>query len=412
MNQLLEQITREHGTPCFVYFLDEIRARIDSVRQAFGGRFLISYAIKCNPNPTLVRRLIQHVDWLDISSGGELERALRDGWKPDRLSFTGPAKRDSELSLAVDQRVGAIVVESIGEAERLSTLAAKAGVIQLILVRIAPMKLAPGFGVNMAGKPTQFGIDEEEIDSAVKQLSLLTSVRISGFHIYAGTQCLRADAIIQSYRGFIELFRRVCESNDIAPEKLIFGSGLGIPYYEQDQPVDLAAIGTALSPDLDQLRREARYAKTQLILETGRYLVGEAGLYLTRVVSAKHSRGTEIRICDGGMNHHLGACGHLGSVIHRNYRMFKVGDEKSTEVMKSYDLFGPLCTSIDMLGHGVRFPNLEIGDVIAIRNSGAYGLTASPVHFISHAPPREIMIENIDGRIAIEDVSFLPAAEK
>src|SRR5262249_15716610 len=152
-------------------------------------------------------------------------------------------------------------------------------------------------------------------------------LNLIGFHIYAGTQCLRADAIVESYTSFAQIFRRLCDDHDLAPQRLIFGSGLGIPYYESDQPLDVVSIGRRIAPGLQDLLAGRRFAGRQLVLETGRYLIGEAGLYLTRVISRKHSRGTEIAVCDGGMNHHLGAAGHLGTVIHRNYRMFKLGSD-------------------------------------------------------------------------------------
>jgi diaminopimelate decarboxylase len=169
--------------------------------------------------------------------------------------------------------------------------------------------------------------------------------------------------------------------------------------------VDLDAVGAAINPDLDALRSEPRFASAQLALETGRYLVGEAGFYLTRVLRIKHSRGTDICICDGGMNHHLGAAGHLGSVLQRNYRMFKLMGNNTGDAQQPYNLVGPLCTTIDTLARQVSLPRLEPGDVIVIRSSGAYGLTASPIHFIGHAPPKEIIVETVDGHLTVEDVS-------
>ncbi|MGE5611059.1 MAG: alanine racemase [Bacillota bacterium] len=407
MRQILADIARDYGTPCFVYWVDEVKHRIDALRRAFGGRFKISYAVKANPNPAILRRLWGCADLLDVSSGGELARAMDAGWPAELLSFTGPAKRDWELQKAADCRVGAVVLESIDEAARLNAIASRADRPQPVLIRIAPMKIPAGFGVNMAGKPCQFGIDEEDLDPAVDRIMRMSHLALRGFHIFAGTQCLRAEVIVRSYEGFAELFSRVCRNHDIVPEKLIFGSGLGIPYHDGDQPLDLAVIGNGVNPILDALRRDLRFAQTELVLETGRYLIGEAGLYLTRIISKKRSRGAEIRICDGGMNHHLGACGHLGTLIHHNYRMFKIEAENAATQSSSqrYDIFGPLCTSIDMLAHSAEFRDLDIGDVLAIRCSGAYGLTASPIHFISHEPPKEILIETAAGQLRIEDIS-------
>jgi len=273
------------------------------------------------------------------------------------------------------------------------------------LVRVAPARLPRGFGVHMAGKPCQFGIDEEDLAPALQRILALEHLDIRGFHVYSGTQCLDVDSIAENYGIFIEIFRRCCAEFDLAPGKLVFGSGIGIPYHEGTQPVDLRALAGKVNPMLDELRSDSRFASTEFVLETGRYLIGEAGLYLTSVLHKKTSRGAEICICDGGMNHHLGACGHLGSVIHRNYRMFKVASRDPGATEERYDLVGPLCTSIDTLGHRVGFPGLDVGDVVAVCCSGAYGVTASPTHFISHELPKELLVETRSGRIAVEDVT-------
>ena len=401
----LAGIAEQFGTPCFVYDLDQIRERARAVRDAFGGRFLLSYAIKCNPNMELLKRMRFVVDLLDISSGGELQRAVSTGWDSGKLSFTGPAKREAELQAAVKQRVGEVIVESTREAERLSQIAQREGGRQAILIRIAPLKVPAGFGSRMGGKPSPFGIDEEEIDLAIEAIVALPGVELRGFHLYAGTQCLIADSVAENIERTADLFQRVCQTHGLRPDKLIFGSGFGIRYHEEDRPLDLAKVAARANPALDRLRKDERFSGTTFVLELGRYLVGEAGIYLTRVVAAKRSRGTEIRMCDGGMNHHLGACGHLGSIIRRNYRMFKVGGSAEGAALETYDLAGPLCTSIDLLAHNIPLPVLNVGDVLGVHCSGAYGPTASPLHFISHAPPREILLETVQGVRTIRDIS-------
>jgi diaminopimelate decarboxylase len=405
MKDLLAAIARDHGTPCFVYFMDQVYARIRSIREAFGGRLGVSYAMKCNPHPEDLRRLLDRVDTLDISSGGELKAALRVGWPPGRISFTGPAKLPADLEASVAHGIGEVIVESVREARLLDAAAGRAGRRQRVLVRVAPKKVPRGFGVNMAGKPCQFGIDEEDLDGALAEIKALPHLGLSGFHIYSGTQCLKPDALAENYEIFMDIFQRFSAAHDLTPEKLIFGSGIGIPYHDGDQSVDLAPIAARVNPLLDAFRRQERFAAAKLLLETGRYLIGEAGIFLTRVVNRKQSRGARICTCDGGMNHHLGACGHLGMVLHRNYRMFKVSPDQPDTAEEAYDLFGPLCTSIDTLGRGVKFPGLDVGDVIGVACSGAYGITASPLNFISHPPPREVLVETRDGQTVVEDVS-------
>jgi diaminopimelate decarboxylase len=389
---VLADVASRFGTPCFVYFLDEVAARIEALRAAFGGRFKLSYAIKSNPNPALVGWMKARVPALDISSGGELHAALAAGWSGDRISFTGPGKRAWELEDAVAARVGKFVLESVREAEDLDALAARAGCVQPVLLRVAPASLPRGFGVNMAGKPTQFGVDEEDAGAAVEAIGRLTHLRLAGFHAYSGTQCVDARAIGENFSIFARIFGELSSRFDLRPEALVFGAGFGIPYHPGMNALDLSSAAEAAAPALERLAADARTSDATLYLEMGRYLVGEAGLYLARVTRIKRSRGAEIAILDGGMNHHLGAAGHLGSVIHRNYRIFRPGAAPGGS-RRAYELVGPLCTSIDTLGHGVELPELREGDLLAVHCSGAYGLTASPVNFISHEPPREIAVE-------------------
>ncbi|HEX2078202.1 MAG TPA: hypothetical protein VHG08_10855 [Longimicrobium sp.] len=406
---VLARVAAEHGTPCFVYDMDAVQERLARLERAFGGRFRVSYAMKSNPNPALLARLRARVPFLDVSSGGELELALEQGWEPGRISFTGPAKGPAELELAVAAGIGEVVVESLEEARELSRVAVERGRVQPVLARLAPARLPGGFGVNMAGKPCQFGIDEEDAEAVLQEVLALPGLSLEGFHVYSGTQSLRAQALAENYGIFVELFRRFAGRFGLTPRKLVFGSGLGIPYHEGDVALDLEALAAQVNPLLDELRAEPRFAGADLVLETGRYVVGEAGVYLTGVLRVKESRGTAIAVCNGGMNHHLGACGHLGTVIHRNYRMFKVGAEDAPPAERPYDLVGPLCTTIDTLGHRVKLPELRAGDVIAVRCSGAYGATASPIHFIRHAPPREVLVESTPVGRRVEDVSWLGA---
>jgi diaminopimelate decarboxylase len=409
MNATLVDIAQRFGTPCYVYFMDDIAARCEALRQAFASRFQISYAVKANPNIGLLQRLRAHIDALDISSAGEMQRALRAGWPPQRLSFTGPGKRPQELVTAVTQRIGHIVVESVHEARTVSQIASACGTQQDILVRLTPRRIPRGFGLNMAGKPSQFGIDEEDLDAAFAALKTLPGLRIRGCHIYSGTQCLDADALVEHFAICCELFRQCATRHALTPHVLVFGSGFGIPYYPGQQALDLGSLAARVQLVLDDLLQDDRFRHAACMLETGRYLVGEAGIFVTRVIRIKVSRGTRIAICDGGMHHHLAACGHLGTVFHRNYRIFKVNASEGTGATATYDLVGPLCTTIDTLGHAVALPPLDEGDLLGIHCSGAYGLTASPLHFISHPPPQEIVVESAGGRPSVEDISQFTA---
>lgn len=379
------------GTPAYVYFTDAIAARLAHLRAAFGGRFEISFAVKSNPNPALLGWMRDRLDSLDISSGGELELALRAGWPAARLGFTGPAKRETELRAALAAGLGELIVESLGEARRASRIACALGIVQPVLPRLGPERVPKGFGDQMAGRPSPFGIDIEEAPEALAEIAALPGLRIAGLHIYSGTQSLRAEAILENWRGFIAIFRQVCATLDLRPERLIFGSGLGIPYHPGDTALDLDALAAEIAPDLDALRAEPRFAATRLALELGRYLTGPAGYFVTRVLAVKQSRGRRIAICDGGLNANLAASGNFGMVLRRNYVMHRVGGENGGPV-EPLDISGPLCTSIDRLGSAVALPRIEEGDLIALHNCGAYGPSASPLHFIGHPRPVEALV--------------------
>lgn len=388
VDPLLRRVAEEFGTPAYVFLGDRIENRIGALRTAFGERFTLSYAAKSNPNPTLLAFLEPRVENLDISSIGEMRLGLKAGWPADRMSFTGPAKRDAELEEAIVGGVGELIVESVDEAHRADRIARAHDRRQRIMVRIGPDRVPKGFGDQMAGRPSPFGIDYEQIHEAMPEILALANLEIVGLHIYSGTQSLVPGAICENYRNFIAIFRDVCARHELSPERLVFGAGLGVPYFENDKPLELDAIARDIAGDLDALRAEARFADTELVLELGRYLVGEAGYYLTRVTTVKESRGTRIGLCDGGMNHHLPASGNFGMVIHRNYRMHKVG---GGEPAGKINLSGPLCTPLDKIGVGVTLPEITAGDIIAVHNSGAYGMTASPILFISHPRPKEIL---------------------
>ena len=406
MNQQIEQtllrVATQHGTPAYAYFFDVIAERISTLKKAIDGRFELSFAIKSNPNTELLRRLATLVDTLDASSAGEVDRALNAGYPAARVTFSGPAKRDFELARAVDVRCGLVVCESPGEIAQLDALGEHARRRIPILIRINPRRAPKQFGVNMAGKPSQFGVDEEDLEAYAPEVKRFRHIDLKGFHIYSGTNSLSEEAIAENCGIFSELFVRFSGLFGIRPEVLVFGSGFGIPYHDGQRPLDPLRLAGLLNPIVDELKAQPAFGDTTCVLEMGRYLVGPAGYFLTRVVSTKRSRGTDICLCDGGFNNHLAAFGLMGTVIRRNWSMWRLGAPKQDGTGR-YTIVGPLCTTIDTLAQEVELPLMHTGDVIAVGASGAYGLSASPVGFISHPPPREFIVSRAGG--AIEEVT-------
>jgi diaminopimelate decarboxylase len=387
----LARVAAFAGTPAYAYDLDLIRERLDALRALFGRHFGVSFAVKCNPNVGLLKRMLPDVDTFDVSSYAEVERALAAGCPPEHITFSGPAKRPQEVEGAVAQRIGELVLESVEEAEMAEAAAARLKVRQPVLVRINPATSPKQFGVSMAGKPSQFGIDEEEIEAALDQISAMPHLDLVGFHIYSGTNSLSVDAIAANFANFIRIFRHVSAHAGIAPRKLIFGSGFGVPYTDGEAPLDVAALAAEVTPLIDDLKSDSRFAKAVCMLEMGRWIVGPAGWLLTQVIRAKTSRGVDMRMCDAGFNNHLAACGMMGTVIRRNWRYLNVSHP--TGPVGEYNLVGPLCTTIDILASNLSLPEPRVGDVLAVCNSGAYGLTSSPTRFISHPEPAEVLID-------------------
>lgn len=389
--ELLNRAAEQCGTPSYVYLLDPIRKRFETLREAFGTRFEVSYAVKANPALDLLRGIQDLGSDLDCSSIAEVERGLAAGFSPDRLTFSGPAKKVSELEKAVKHRIGHMICESVWEMEEVNRIAGREHGTVKVLLRINPRKMPRSFGVSMAGKPSQFGIDEEEMDAALATLFALPNLELRGFHIYSGTNSLDEEAISENFSNFIELFRRYSDHPGFRPETLIFGSGFGIPYHGGEVPLDIEKLASLVNRQIDELKTDPRFKGIRCVLEMGRWLVGPYGFLLTRVVNHKKSRGTDIYLCDAGFNNHLGACGMMGSIIRRNWPIAKITPPLDGP-RQPCTLTGPLCTTIDQIASGIELPALQRGDVLAIGSSGAYGLTASPTRFISHPEPDEFLI--------------------
>lgn len=404
---ILRRVAAEHSTPAYVYFVDEARRRIDAIERAFGGRFGVSYAVKANPCVPLIERFLDKLTTLDVSSIGEAERGLHAGGVPERMTFSGPAKRRFELERAVELGIGEIVCESVRELELLDAIAGEHGRRMRCLLRINPATAPRKFGAQFSGRASQFGIDEEDVEEVLGAFPKWTNLELIGFHIYSATGSLDVEAIHENFAIFVELFARFSEAAALKPVKLIFGAGFGIPYYEHDTSLDLEALAARVNPMIDEMRTNPRLAGADLVLEIGRYIVGPGGYLLTSVVGEKDSRGTQIRLCDAGFNNSLAACGMMGTVIRRNWRFWNISSD-SDEPTNEYLLVGPLCTSIDTLASDLALPPTKQGDVLAVGSSGAYGLTSSPTRFISHPEPRELLVIGSGDAAEIIDVTETP----
>ncbi len=371
-------------TPLFVYDMAVVAARIARFRAAMPAIDL-HYAIKANPHADLLAALAPLVDGLDVASSGELEKAMT--FKPAKsISFAGPGKRDDELAVAIS--AGATLnVESEGEAARAVAIGDRLGHSPRIAVRVNPDIELRGSGMRMGGRASPFGVDAVRAAALVKAI-VAAGADWRGFHIYAGSQALDPAAIVETQAATIALAARLSEEAGAAPPLVNLGGGFGVPYFAGDVALDVERVGEALAEALAS--RPAILAETRFAIELGRWLVAEAGVYLTRVIDVKQSQSETFVIVDGGLNHQLAASGNFGTVVRRNYPIAVAG-RMGDAARETVTVVGPLCTPLDRLGDKVALPSVEVGDLIAIFMAGAYGASASPSAFLGHPPAIEIV---------------------
>ncbi len=380
-------VERAGDTPLFVYSADHLRSRVAALRAAMPAKLAIHYAMKGNPYAPVLQLMNTLVDGFDLASGGEMALALAAGVRPERMSFAGPGKRDRELEAAIAQGV-TLNCESEGEAARALLIGARLGVSPKLAVRVNPTFDLKGSGMKMGGGAKQFGVDAERVPALVRMI-LDAGADWRGFHIYAGSQALKAEAIIEMQTQTLALAASLAEEIGVTPPHVNLGGGFGIPYFPGDVPVDLPAVGAALGAALDSL--PPKLADTEFCIELGRYLVGEAGVYLTRIVDKKISHGETFLITDGGLHHQLAASGNFGTVIRRNYPV-AIATRFESEPEEVASVVGCLCTPLDMLSNQAMLPRAEVGDLVAIFCAGAYGASASPANFLGQGAALEMLV--------------------
>ncbi len=384
VRRLAEQVG---STPFYACERRALARRVAHIRTVLPAGVRLYYAVKANPMPALLGHLSPLVDGMDVASAGELKLALDAGCPAERVCFAGPGKTEAELRQALAAGV-LIHVESVREIEVLSVLQRELGWSPRIALRVNPDFEMRSAGMRMGGGAQVFGLDIEQVPEALR-LMQLHGLPLEGFHVYAASQVLKADWLIQSWHHLADMLLTLAP-HMVAPVKTInLGGGWGIPYFPQDTALDTSGFGAALTAVQDKLRQA--WPGVTLIQELGRYLVGEAGVYVSRVIDRKVSRGQVFLVLDGGMHHHLAASGNLGQVIRRPYPM-AVAHRLSAAPEGLSHLCGPLCTPLDSLGHGIALPSARVGDLVVVFQSGAYGPSASPQGFLSHPPCPEVLV--------------------
>jgi diaminopimelate decarboxylase len=374
-------------TPFYAYDRKVIADRVRQLRTFRPEGVQLHYSIKANPMPALVQHLSMLVDGLDVASAGELQVALDTGKAPADISFAGPGKNDAERAQGVAAGVH-VHAESEREIRALARIGQELGLAPQLVIRVNPDFELKGSGMRMGGGAKQFGIDAEDVPRMIA-LSDELGLDLLGFHIFSGSQSLKAEAIVETQAQTVELALRLAQSCTRPVRVLNIGGGFGIPSCPGEERLDLAAVGANLHAVMETVRPQLQGA--QVVIELGRYLVGEAGVYVCRVVDRKESRGTVYLVTDGGLHHHLSASGNFGQVIRKNYPVV-IGNRVAGGEREKASVVGPLCTPLDLLADQMELARAGPGDLVAVLQSGAYGITASPGGFLSHPAALEVLV--------------------
>jgi diaminopimelate decarboxylase len=380
-------LAAEAGTPLFVYSAELIHRRVTQLRDVMPERLRIHYAIKANSYRPVLELLRELTDGFDIASLGELEMVLAAGQDPARVSFAGPGKRDAELEAAIRHGV-TLNLESEGEARRALAIGERLGATPRLAIRVNPEFELRGSGMKMGGGAKPFGVDAERVPALARAV-IAAGAEWRGLHVFTGSQALDAGAIAETQGNVLDLAARLTGDIGAPLPHLNMGGGFGIPYFHGDQPLDVAAVGSALAERFADLPGEL--AGTEFAIELGRYLVGEAGVYLTRIVDRKESHGQVFLVTDGGLHHQLAASGNFGTVVRRNYPA-AIASQFTAEPVEEASVVGCLCTPLDRLADQALLPRAEEGDLVAIFCAGAYGASASPSAFLGQGPAAEMLI--------------------
>jgi diaminopimelate decarboxylase len=385
--ELTRLVSRVGKTPFYAYDRQVIIDGVTKLRQHMPRDLKIHYALKANPMPAVVQLMAGLVDGFDVASAAEMKIALDTNMHAHHISIAGPGKRTAELSQAIAAGI-TINVESFNELETIARLSEKNGITASVAIRVNPAFELKASGMKMGGGAKPFGIDEEQLSAVLRRVQALP-LDFQGIHIYSGSQNLKAGALIEAQQQSIALALRLVEFCPKGIKKLNIGGGYGIPYFAGETPLNIQQIGESLALEMEKFKKVQPEA--EVIIELGRYLVGEAGIYVCQVLDKKISRGQIYLVVNGGLHHHLAASGNFGQVIRKNYPI-AIGNKMYAEQQEIVNVVGCLCTPLDILAEKMSLPVAEVGDLVVIYQSGAYGLTASPNAFLSQPDAEEVLV--------------------
>jgi len=370
----VSDLATNYGTPLYVYSREVLDRKLFILRNALPANISIYYSVKANPNGTILRYFLDKGCGLEIASGGELHQALKAGCPPQKIIFAGPGKTPAELEMAIAAGIGEIHAESLLEVDRIGTISRQTSTRARVSLRVNPSGDAQGGAMRMGGRAAPFGIDEEVFELALDRVLQEPGIEFCGIHLFTGTQILDHTDLLNHYRKGLDIAKRAAARLGHPLHTVDFGGGLGIPYFAEERELDMEELRLGIAGLMEYVCREPLWAGTQFIIEPGRFLVGESGVYLTRINDIKISRGKKFLVVDGGMHHHLAASGNLGQVIKKNFPLV-LANKLSSPLEDAVNVVGPLCTPLDTLARSVRLPRAQVGDIVSFFQSGAYGRT-------------------------------------
>jgi diaminopimelate decarboxylase len=386
----VSEIAREYGTPFYLYHGETVVERVRRVRGALGTE--VSYSVKANPSLGVCQLIAREkAAGAEVASSGELAVARAAGFEPEDIVFAGPGKTDDELKRVVQEGIFADNVESLGEIERLAQIAAGMGRKIGVGLRINPAAQLMGSQMRMGGTVGQFGMDQAELEDAVEKTLAHPDLILRGVHVYTATQVFEVEPLLEHCRNIFEIALEAADYAGHPLEMIDFGGGFGVPYFEKMSEFDLERFGEGFRELLSTYRSDPRLEGGRFLFELGRYLVADAGVYVTRAVDVKQTRGKTFVVTDGGMNHHLTATGNMGQVFRKSYPLLNL-TRMGGVPEEGVAVAGPCCTPLDMFGSNIPLADPEVGDLIGVFYSGAYGFSASNLGFLSHPAPAEVLL--------------------
>ncbi|MFE6375622.1 alanine racemase [Bacillus subtilis] len=386
----IADIVQRTGTPAYIYDVTTIERKIKQIQTSMHDKTELFYSLKANPNPSIVKLIYDAGANLEICSLLELEIAMQIKASPKRVLYLGPGKTKEEIRAVLEFGVEYFIIESFQELELINEMASRLKRKVKAGIRFNLNSSAKGSKLIMGGKPRQFGIDEEQAETLIDTAQKMKNIMINGIHVYNGTRILQSDVLVDNTKYILEFAQKLYNKHPFNLQYVDIGGGMGIPYFNNETELDFEQAAVSINQSIEEFHQKV-CKPVKILLESGRFIVGESGVYTTKVLYTKESKGVKFAITDGGTNHHM-AAGGMGNALKKNFPV-KTLNKMNKPLTEQYNIAGPLCTPNDVIAKRLETPALEPGDLIGIMNAGAYGLTASPVLFLSHFIPAEVLVK-------------------